>query len=80
MYSITTRYEEVAVRAERKGRCPGCAKRVVRSRTFTMTISPFNKNPDGTVRTPAEVRKACSAKAAEWQPSAEDEVFRHAKC
>jgi len=78
MYSITTRYQELAAQATRRGRCPRCNKPVTRTRTFTMTISPFNKNPDGTVRTPAEVRAAVNAKAAAWQP--EEELFRHAKC
>ena len=78
MYSITTRFREISARAERRDRCPGCGKRVTRSRTFIMTVSPFNKNPDGTVRTPVEVGRAVQAEADSWRPDAE--LFRHARC
>lgn len=78
VYSVTTTYRPVNVSAKRKGRCPGCGKPTERSRTFTMTISPFNKNPDDSIRTPREVRGACAAEAAEWAP--EPEAFRHQKC
>lgn len=74
----TTRFQEVAVPAKRRGKCPTCDKAVTRSRTFTMTISPFNRNPDGTIRTAAEVWAACEAKAEAWQP--EPSVFEHGKC
>lgn len=78
MYSTTTRYQELTAQATRRGSGPGCGKPTIRSRTFTMTINPFNRNPDGTVRTPGEVLDAVSAKAAAWQP--EEELFRHQKC
>ena len=80
MYSATTRYQPVSVRAVRKGSCPGCGRSVARQRTFEMTISPFDKNSDGTVRTPAEVWKACAAEAKAWQPEPDSELFYHEKC
>ena len=55
--------------------CPVCGKRSKRTQTFMMTVNPFNKNPDGTVRTPAEVLTAVKAKASQWQPD-----FTHEKC
>lgn len=78
MYSVTMRYQALTAQATRRGRCPGCNKPVSRTRTFEMTVSPFNKDPDGTVRTPGEVLNAVSAEAAAWQP--EPELFRHTKC
>lgn len=75
---ITDTYEQVTARAERKGRCPGCGRVVRRSMTFTNTISPFNKNPDGSVRTPAQVQANVDALAAAWDP--DPERFRHGSC
>jgi len=75
---IVETYEQVTARADRKGRCPGCGRVVRRSRTVMNTVSPFNKNPDGTVRTPAEVQAKVAAEAAAWDP--EPEHFRHGRC
>lgn len=70
--TITERYEPVQVPVERKGECPSCGKKVTRRRTFEHTVNPFNKNPDGTVRTYAEVLAQVKAEANEWEPD-----FRH---
>jgi hypothetical protein len=69
-YTVT--YERVTARRSRTGKCPDCGVRTKRSHTAEMTVSPFNKNPDGTVRTYAEVERAVQAKADEWVPD-----FRH---
>lgn len=74
----TYRFQELTAIATRKGRCPTCDKRVTRSHTFVMTVSPFNKNPDGTVRTWGEVREAVIQLAADWDPPAV--VFEHLRC
>ena len=65
-YTVT--YDKFTARRRKSGKCPGCGKRVTRSYTAEMTMSPFNKNPDGTVRTAAEVQRAVEAKADEWVP------------
>lgn len=70
--TVTERYEPVRAYREHKGNCPVCGKRVVRKKGFQHTINPFNKNPDGTVRTPLQVREAVEAEADAWQPD-----FRH---
>ena len=51
-------------RAEHRFTCPSCGKQN-RVRTFTEEhrVNPFNKNPDGTVRTPTEVRANAYAAA-----------------
>lgn len=77
-YRETITYTAVSVKAVRRGRCPGCQKRVTRSQTFTNTISPFNRNPDGTVRTYQEVQARVTELAASWEPG--PEVFRHQAC
>ena len=70
--TVTHRYEPVIARRERKGQCPACGKTVVRRRTFKHTMNPFNKNPDGTVRTYLQVLERVNAEADAWVPD-----FRH---
>ena len=74
-------FDEIAVPATRYGPCPGCGKKVKRSRTFTQTVNPWNtievhgaKRP----KTPSEVWRAVHDQAVAWQP--DPEVFRHGKC
>jgi hypothetical protein len=78
MPTITIRYDEVKAQAVRKGPCPRCGRKTTRRRTFTMTISPYNRNPNGTVRTPAEVQEAVDALAAGWKP--DPKLFIHSSC
>jgi hypothetical protein len=72
---ITTTYQRITARRERVGVCPVCGKRVRRAQTFGNTINPFNKNPDGTVRTAREVRANVERIADEWMPD-----FTHETC
>lgn len=45
-------------RAEHRFTCPSCGKpNRVRSFTVEHTVNPFNKNDDGTIRTPSEVSR-----------------------
>lgn len=64
----TVRFEPVTRQASKNLPCPGCGKKVRRQRIFEMTLSPFNKNPGGTVRTRQDVRTALAAKAAACAP------------
>ena len=41
-----------------------------------MTVNPWNKNPDGTVRTRREISRALGEQARAW----EAEPFMHPKC
>lgn len=78
MTSYTVRYEEVKARATRKGRCPTCGKRSVRTCTFTNTVNPFNTNPDGLPKTYAEVVRHVEQMAADWAPTPAE--FEHNAC
>lgn len=51
-------------RAEHRFTCPACQK-PNRLRTFTVehTVNPFNKNEEGSVKTPREVMASASAAA-----------------
>jgi hypothetical protein len=42
-------------------------KRRRQQKTFWMTHNPFNRNEDGTVCTPDEIRKKLSVKARAWE-------------
>jgi hypothetical protein len=70
------RYDEVSSYAQKSGPCVKCGKRTTRKRKFTNTVNPWNKNPDGTVRTRIEVQDNVNRLAREWQL----EPVMHAGC
>ena len=74
--AVTTTYERVTWTGHRSGPCAVCGKRATRSRTFENTISPFNRNEDGSVRSYREVSDRVRAMAAEWSEGAP----AHARC
>jgi hypothetical protein len=55
-------------RRQHRGPCTGCGKTITRSRTFEHTVNPFNKRPDGGVKTWDEVRADVNAEADAWVP------------
>lgn len=65
---ITTRYTFTGYKGQVKRRftCPSCGKEN-RVRTFTVehTVNPFNKNEQGHIRTPSEVRARAQEAARE---------------
>lgn len=73
---VITTFEEIPCLAVRKGKCSVCGKYGRRQNTFTMTVNPWNKNPDGTVRTRREISRALAEQARAW----EAEPFVHPKC
>lgn len=66
MYTRTIRYPEFKQPATKNLPCPMCGKKVRRSTTLTMTESPFNKNPDGTIRSAQQIREALLEQARQW--------------
>jgi hypothetical protein len=71
-YTITETYERVSATARRRGTCPECGGKVTRSRTFTNTINPLNRRPDGQVKDYSEVHADVHAQADAWQPTGHD--------
>lgn len=71
----TVRFQEVQTYRKISGKCPVCSKRVMRTRTFTHTINPFNKNKDGSIKDGKQVRIDIEAEADKWVPN-----FTHDKC
>jgi hypothetical protein len=72
MATYTERYEAVTFPAAKNLRCPGeCGKKVRRQKTFQQTISPFNRNAEGQVKTRPEIFAELRAQAEEWQQKPE---------
>lgn len=69
-------YEEVSSRGFKSGPCAGCGKPAERSKTFTNTVNPFNRNEDGSVRTRREVFDHVNELRREWESS----PVMHARC
>ena len=69
--NITTNYEPVRRTYSKSLPCPVCGKKLRRQKTFQMTLSPFNKNPDGTVRTRGDIWLALNVVGAAWMAAAE---------
>jgi hypothetical protein len=62
-------YEEIRwPSGVRKLKCRNCGRRFTRSRTFTQTINPFNKNAAGQPKTRQEIYAELKAEANAWQP------------
>jgi len=55
-------FEEIRQSIQVKGICQKCSKRRSRTVSAGMTVNPFNKNPDGTVRTRSEIYNAVNEK------------------
>lgn len=71
----TYTYPELKTYAEKRGVCPVCGKRVTRRRKFAMTLNPYNRNSDGSVRTVTEIHFLLDRIAEAWEPD-----FTHERC
>jgi hypothetical protein len=68
----TYRFETVPHQAVKSLPCPSCGKKVRRQRTFTMTINPWNKDPEtGLQRTLQQILAALKVQAEAWQAQPE---------
>lgn len=68
-YVVRTTFEEVSHSVQRSGKCPVCGARRKRSRTFTQTINPWNKDPEtGQPRTRRQIVTALRAEGDAWVP------------
>lgn len=60
------RFEEVKACRTVKTFCRKCKKKLKRSGTEWSTLNPFNKNPDGSLRTREQVWRDVDAKIQKW--------------
>lgn len=65
----TYKFKPIMHRRQKSGVCPNCGIRVVRTQTFYQTDNPFNKNKDGSVRTPEQIHEALLLEADLWDPN-----------
>lgn len=63
---IRYNFEKVKCYAKKSGKCL-CGKRRTRSEVLWQTVNPFNKNPDGTVKTYNQVRADVNREYEEWK-------------
>ena len=59
-------FDEVSIRGEKKARCPKCGKLVTRAKTFSQTLNPFNKLPNGMVKTRDGIIHELQAERSAW--------------
>ena len=61
-------FRTTAISRHRSGTCTVCGKKGrKRSKTFSQTLNPYNKNEDGSIRTEEDIRHALSVEAHAWQ-------------
>lgn len=65
MTNVTFRQMKYA--AKRKRRCSVCGLLRLQQKSFVCTVNPFNKNDDGSIKNPTEVRDQAKAQAMLWQ-------------
>ena len=71
--TITRTFEKVSFRRKKTVKCSGgCGRRLTRSREFLQTLSPFNKNKDGNLKTESEIYTELLEKAKKWDAESEE--------
>lgn len=76
--SQTITFSEVAVQGQKSAKCAGGCKRTLRrSRKFWQTLSPFNKNAAGELKSRTEIQGELLAERAAWMD--EPETCSHCK-
>ncbi len=81
MRTTTFRFEEIPCSKKIKPKCKECGDVVTRTITHTLTVNPFNKNPDGTVCSPSEVfEQACEYVEQDVRKAMSDGVVCSGRC
>lgn len=78
MTIIRTTYRQIRRPVSVAGICDVCGKHAQRSRTFSATLNPFNRDPlTGSTRTAPQIREMLAEEAKAWQAKTKP---RHQKC
>lgn len=72
----TYRFREIPHQVTKSVPCAVCGKRVRRQRTFSQTLNPFNKRPDGQLKTTKDIMRELVTEGEAWQGEPET----HPKC
>jgi TIP49-like protein len=60
-------FEVVKLITRKSGYCKKCGKYMSRSKTFDQTVNPFNKLPDGTIKTRDDVFQELLNESKQWK-------------
>lgn len=60
-------FSKVELRATKSVKCDACGKRLKRSTTLFQTLSPFNKTPDGELKTRQQIGEELRVAEQEWR-------------
>lgn len=66
MLRRTTYFEEVSISHTKRWKDPKTGKPRQRTQKFSMTLNPYNKNSDGTVRTRQDIYAALVVQRDAW--------------
>lgn len=73
---MRTTFERVEIGGYKRGPCSVCGQPAERQPVFGQTINPWNRNPDGTVKTRFEIVEELRAERRVWQ----SEPLKHKRC
>ena len=68
MISTRHTFQKIVVNAVRSGKCEKCGKRWRKQKKFWHSVNPFNKNEDGSQKSPKQVHADVVDEANAWQP------------
>ena len=69
-------FREIAYYPKKSGKCVVCGKQAARREKIYSTVNPFNRNADGSIKTPEEVAVQVRAEVRDWM----NKPIKHAKC
>ena len=64
-------FQELKVYGSKNVKCSVCGKRVPRKKVFMQTLNPFNKLPDGTVKTTNDIYSELNLSIRQWRMNPE---------
>ena len=70
MLTVSYRFQEVKLHATKSWKNAD-GKRIVRRRTFSQTLNPYNKDANGVVKDAAAIRKELQKEIADWKAAPE---------
>ena len=63
---MIVKFEEIKFQATKTGKCQ-CGQRVKRSKTFTQTMNPWNRNKEGLLKNRDEIIEELEVEAIKWK-------------
>jgi len=74
--NMIIQFDEISLKGRKSGICPKCGERAKRSFKFYQTLSIFNKNKNGFVKTEKEIMEENTKAYLKWAKT----PTYHAKC